>query len=94
MDDEFDAGFEVQDEQTIKIMIDNKFAISLAKNSVPHERNKHIETKFHFLHNQVQNGMLEVVHCSTHKQLVDVLTKAIKTEYFINLRDEFGVVDF
>lgn len=38
--------------------------------------------------------MLKVVHCSTQKQLVDALTKAIKTKHFIQLRDEIGVVDF
>ena len=38
----------------LKLMIDNKFAINLAKNSVLHGRSKYIETKYHFLRNQVQ----------------------------------------
>lgn len=75
-------------------MIDKKYVISLAKNPVLHERSNHIDIKYHFLHNQVQNGVLEVVHVSTHKQLADVLTKIIKTKHFINLRNEIGVVDF
>lgn len=75
-------------------MIDNKSSIRLAKNLVLHGRNKHIDIKFHFLGNQVQNGVLKVVHCSTQKQLTYVLTKAIKTKQFIHLRDEIGVVDF
>lgn len=78
----------------IRLMIDNKSAITLAKNPVMHGRSRHIDTKCQFLHGQVQNGVLEVVHCSTHKQLADVMTKTIKTEYFINLRDEIDVVDF
>ena len=40
------------------------------------------------------NEGLEVVHYSTQKQLADVLTKVIKTKYFIHLRDKIGVVDF
>ena len=75
-------------------MIDNKSAINLAKNPVLHGRSKHIETKYHFLRNQVQNGIIEVVHCSTQKQLADVLTKAIKTDQFLGLRDGIGVVSF
>ncbi|XP_050915125.1 uncharacterized protein LOC127130099 [Lathyrus oleraceus] len=51
----------------VKLTIDNKSAISLAKNLVLHGRSKHIDTKFHFLRNHVQNGVLEVVHCSTLK---------------------------
>ncbi|XP_058758940.1 uncharacterized protein LOC131632176 [Vicia villosa] len=33
-----------------------------------------------------------VAHCSNQKQLADVLTKDVKTEHFIHLRDEIGVV--
>lgn len=62
-----------------KLMIDNKFAISLAKNSVMHGRSKQIDIEYHFMRNQIQNGVLEVVHVSTKKQLTNVLTKAIKT---------------
>lgn len=68
--------------------------ISLVKNPVLHGISKHIDTNYHFLRNQIQNGVFEVVHCITHKQLVDVMTKTIKTEYFINLRNEIVVVDF
>ena len=48
----------------VKLMIDNKSAISLAKNPVLHERSKHIDTKFHFLRSQVQNKVLEVAQRS------------------------------
>lgn len=78
----------------MNFMIDNKFSIFLAKNPVLHRRSKHIDTKFHQSRNQVHNGVLEVVHCNTQKQIVDVLTKAIKTKYFINLRNEICAVDF
>lgn len=78
----------------VELMINNKSAIILAKNPVLHGRSKHIDTKFHFLKNQVQSGVLEVVHYSTQEKLSDVLTKAIKTEYFIHFRDGIGVVDF
>lgn len=78
----------------VRLMIDNKSGISLSKNLVTHGRSKHIDTKYHFLHNKVQNGLLEIVQVNTQKQLADVLTKAIKTEHFIILRDEIGVVNF
>lgn len=75
-------------------MIDNKSAISLAKNPMLHGTSKHIGTKFYFQRNHVQNGVLEVLNCSTQKQVVDVLTKAIKTEHFIHLGDGISVVDY
>ena len=78
----------------LKLMIDNKSAINLARNPVLHGRSKHIETKYHFLRHQVQRGVLEVVHCNTQKQLADALTKAIKTDQFLRLRDGIGVTSF
>ena len=59
-----------------------------------HGKSKHIKTKCHFQINQVHNGVLEVVHYSTQKQMVDVLMKAIKTDQFLRLRDGIGVVSF
>ncbi|XP_050908371.1 secreted RxLR effector protein 161-like [Lathyrus oleraceus] len=37
----------------LKLMVDNKSAINLAKNPVLHGRSKHIETKYHILRNHV-----------------------------------------
>lgn len=62
----------------MKLMIDNKSVINLAKNPMLHRRSKYIETKYHFLRSQIQNGVLKIMHCSTQKQLEGVLTKAIK----------------
>lgn len=73
-------------------MIDSKSAISLANNLMVDGRRKNIDIKLHFMRNQVQHGVLEVVHCNIHKQLADVLTKANKIEHFINLRDEISVI--
>lgn len=76
------------------VMIDNKSVINLVKNSVLHGRRKHIETKYHFPRNQIYSGVLEVVHCSIQKQMEDIQTKTIKTDQFLRLRDEIGVVSF
>lgn len=78
----------------IRLMIDNKSAINLAKNPMMHGRSKHIDIKYHFLYNQVHNGVLKVVYVNTQKQFAYVLTKTIKTELFINLRTKIYAVVF
>lgn len=88
------AGSEDQSEQACEADDYNKSYISLAKNPVLNGRSKHINTKFHFQRNQVQNGVLEVIECSTQKQLADMLTKTVKTEHFIHLRDGIYVLEF
>jgi len=78
----------------IKLFVDNKFAIDLAKNPVSHERSKHIETKFHFLKEQVNKSVIKVVYCPTESRVIDVMTKAAKIERFEKLRKALGVVAF
>ncbi|RDX77389.1 Copia protein, partial [Mucuna pruriens] len=64
----------------------NKSAISLSKNPVSHGKSKHIETKYHFLRDQVSKGRLELVYCSTNDQVADIFTKPLKYERFEKLR--------
>ncbi|KAK2413316.1 hypothetical protein QL285_036041 [Trifolium repens] len=73
-------------EKPIVLQIDNQSAINLANNPVLHGRSKHIETRFHFLREQVNQGNLEVKHCATGSQIADVLTKSLKTDRFLALR--------
>ncbi|CAJ2637099.1 unnamed protein product [Trifolium pratense] len=75
----------------ITLQIDNQSAINLAKNPVLHGRSKHIEARFHFLREQVNQGSLEVVHCATASQIADVMTKSLKIDRFLTLRNELGV---
>ncbi|RZB69615.1 Retrovirus-related Pol polyprotein from transposon RE1 [Glycine soja] len=49
----------------IELLVDSKSAIDLARNPVSHDRSKHIETKFHFLRDQVAKGKVKLVHCRT-----------------------------
>jgi hypothetical protein len=73
-------------------MVDNKSTISLAKNPIAHGRSKHIETKFHFLRDQVSKGKLKLTHCRTEVQIVDILTKPLKIERFKELRKMLKVI--
>lgn len=76
----------------IQLMVDNKSAINLAKNPVSHGRSKHIETRFHFLRDQVNKGRLEVIYCPTDLQKADIFTKPLKIGRFEQLRKELCVV--
>jgi hypothetical protein len=73
-------------------MVDNKSTISLARNPIAHGRSKHIETKFHFLRDQVSKGKLKLTHCRTEVQIVDILTKPLKIERFKELRKMLKVI--
>jgi len=44
----------------IKLLIDNKSAINLAKNPIAHGKSKHIETRFNYLRDQVNKSNIKV----------------------------------
>jgi len=77
----------------LKLKIDNRSAINLAKNPIAHGRSKHIETRFHFIREQVSKGMIEVEYCPTEAQLADGFTKALKIDRFTCLRDKLGLIE-
>jgi hypothetical protein len=78
-------------EHEVELMVDNKSAINLAKNSIAHGRSKHIETKFHFLRDQVTKGKIKMSYCNTNDQMADVLTKPLKIDRFKDLRRMLNV---
>ncbi|XP_047163693.1 uncharacterized mitochondrial protein AtMg00810-like [Vigna umbellata] len=75
----------------VKLLVDNKSAIDLTKHPTSHGRSKHIETRFHFIREQVSKKKLEVVFCRSEDQIADILTKALKGERFLKLRKQIGV---
>eukprot|EP00253_Pinus_taeda_P025063 PITA_25063 len=52
-----------EQENGTTIYCDNNSAIGLSKNSVFHKRTKHIDTKFHFIHELVNTGEIFLQHC-------------------------------
>ena len=78
---------------TVELLVENKSAIDLAKNPVSHGRSKHIETKFHFLRDQVNKDKIDLKHCKTDLQVADIMTKALKIDRFMMLRKMMCVVN-
>lgn len=86
-----DIGYTQEGSTTI--MCDSSSAIKLSKNPVMHGRSKHIDVRFHFLRDLTKEGVVELVHCGTHDQIADVLTKPLKLEVFRGLREQLGVCE-
>ncbi|GKD51712.1 hypothetical protein Tco_1280688 [Tanacetum coccineum] len=56
---------------------DNKSAIALCCNNVQHSRAKHIDVRYHFIKEQVENGIVELYFVRTAYQLADNFTKPL-----------------
>jgi hypothetical protein len=55
----------------VVLKVDNKSAISLAKNPVFHDRSKHIDLKYHFIRDTVETKKIELEFVPTEHQLAD-----------------------
>jgi hypothetical protein len=79
-------------ETNVKLHMDNKSAIALSRNLVHHDRSKHIDTKYHFLHQCIEEGKVEVEHVGTGDQVADIFTKSLGRVKFVEFRSALGVV--
>ncbi|GKC08700.1 hypothetical protein Tco_1000310 [Tanacetum coccineum] len=66
----------------IPLYCDDKSAIALCCNNVQHSRSKHIDTRYHFIREQVKNGVVELYFVTMDYQLADRFTKALPRERF------------
>ena len=65
------------EEKPMKLLVDNQPAITLSKNPVHHNRTKHINTRYHFIWQCVEEKRIEVAFVKTEDQLSDILTKSL-----------------
>jgi hypothetical protein len=74
------------------ILCDNQSCIKMTENPVFHDRSKHIEIRYQFIHEMVQRGALKLQYSSTDEQVVDVLTKPLSHVKFEHFQDKLGIV--
>nr|GEV71315.1 copia protein [Tanacetum cinerariifolium] len=73
------------------VLCDNKSAIALCCNNVQHSRAKHIDVRYHFIKDQVENGIVELYFVRTEYQLADIFTKPLPRERFNFLIENLGL---
>jgi hypothetical protein len=78
-------------DRQIVILEDNQGAIAIAQNPVGHARTKHIDIKYHYVRECVQNGIVRLEYCPTEDMLADFLTKSISKVRFEKIRDAIGL---
>eukprot|EP00253_Pinus_taeda_P013473 PITA_13473 len=84
---------QVKQVQSTPLMIDNTFAIKLAKNPKFHDRTKHINKKYHLIRHHVKAKTIHLRHCSTNEQIADIFTKALGKEKLERFRMILGLTN-
>nr|GEV76266.1 retrovirus-related Pol polyprotein from transposon TNT 1-94 [Tanacetum cinerariifolium] len=78
----------------IPMYCDNKSAIALCCNNVQHSRSKHITIIYHFIKEQVENGVIELYFVNREYQPADLFTKALGRDIIEFLTNKLGMRSF
>jgi hypothetical protein len=75
------------------IYCDNQSCVKLSKNPLFHERSKHIEIEYYFIHDKFKKGEVTLQYISVDEKTTDILTKPLSKIKFAYLRDKMGLVE-
>jgi hypothetical protein len=67
---------------------DNQSTIAVSKNGVKADRTKHVDVKYHFVTQTVQEGKVQLRWIPTAEQQADIFTKALAAPVFERLRQQ------
>lgn len=87
------AELKGEEADAVTLNVDNQSAIQLSKNPVFHDRSKHIETRYHYIRECIEEDRVKIEFVSTNDQLADILTKSLGRDRFNELCTRIGLVE-
>ena len=75
------------EQKSVNLWCDSQSAIHLAKNQVHHARTKHIDVRYHFLRDVIEEGDISLMKVHTNKNPADMLTKVVTGSKFKHCLD-------
>lgn len=73
------------------LFVDNTSAIKLAHHQDFHQRSKHIDVRYHFVRNLVQNEVIQVSYIPTNDQKADGFTKPLQKNKHFEMREQLSL---
>ncbi len=75
----------------VMVMEDNQGAIAIARNPIAHSRTKHIDIRYHYIREALQDDVISLQYCPTNEMIADLLTKPLSKPQFERLRLGLGM---
>lgn len=83
--------FGVDISEPTRIFEDNQSCIRIAEEPRDHRRMKHVDIRFHFIRECIQNKIIRPVYVSTKEQVADIFTKGLPAGPFAHLREKLNL---
>jgi hypothetical protein len=71
---------------------DNQSCIKMMENPMFHDKSKHIDIQYHYIHDMMQRGGAKLQYVGTDEQVAGVWTKPLSRVKFKYFRDKIGIV--
>lgn len=82
---------EVYDRRAIKLLCDNEGAKSLAENNGYSPRTKHVDVKYHFIRELIEQNAIILEHIGTKENVADIFTKPLGRVLHNRMKDRIVV---
>ena len=79
------------EEKTLTISCNNQGAIALAKDNKFHARTKHIDLQYHFIHEAVKDGKIQVKYVPMDDNVSDIFNKPLPRPKFTKFVELLGL---
>uniref|UniRef100_A0AAV1UC50 CCHC-type domain-containing protein n=1 Tax=Peronospora matthiolae TaxID=2874970 RepID=A0AAV1UC50_9STRA len=70
---------------------DNQSCIKTTNNPVNHGRAKHVDIKYHHIHDEVKRGEVQLEYCETSVMMADIMTKGLSGPRHKDLTTALGI---
>jgi len=77
----------------IKIFEDNQGCMALANNPQSSRKTRHIQVRYHWIRDKLQDNTVQLVQIGTNDQLADVMTKGLYGPSLNNICRRLNLVD-
>ena len=77
--------------EPILLLGDNDGSIAMAKNPQFHKRTKHVDLRWHWVRELVNDGLINIVDCRDPQQTADIFTKQVPRIKFSRHVNELGM---
>jgi hypothetical protein len=82
----------LEEAKETKIWCDNMSNLKIAKNPILQARTKHVEVHYHYVHEQVELGHIDLDRVSLDDRLADMFTKPLGKVKFEQHIAKLGVI--